>query len=129
IPGVSIKTICASGRVTTPWMEVRVVCGLSATIATFCPTSAFSSVDLPAFGSPTSDTNPERNGLLMRDGLRLSDPYLRDAQLVAGQHLDSNAVAIHKFARLGYASEPLRHQAAHRGRFEILFPMKRFEQV
>ena len=38
---------------------VRVVCGLSATIATFAPTSALSSVDLPAFGLPRIETNPE----------------------------------------------------------------------
>src|SRR5271165_6326272 len=62
MPGVSTKTICASGVVTTPWIDVRVVCGLSATMATFCPTRAFSRVDFPAFGRPTRDTNPERNG-------------------------------------------------------------------
>jgi hypothetical protein len=29
-------------------------------IATFCPTSAFSSVDFPALGRPTTQANPER---------------------------------------------------------------------
>src|ERR1019366_4627375 len=44
-------------------MRVRVVCGLCVTIASFCPSSAFSSVDLPALGRPMMDTNPERKGI------------------------------------------------------------------
>src|ERR1700722_9531580 len=70
-PGVSTKTICAAGRLpfpagtsSTPVMRFRVVCGLLVTIATFSPTSAFSSVLLPALGRPKIDTNPERNPLL-----------------------------------------------------------------
>ena len=41
----------------------RVVCGLSETIAIFRPTSAFTSVDLPTFGRPTTATMPERNAV------------------------------------------------------------------
>ena len=37
----------------------RVVCGLSETIATLPPTSAFTSVDLPTFGRPATATNPD----------------------------------------------------------------------
>src|SRR5271167_896740 len=59
-PGVSIKTICPSGRVTIPWMRLRVVCGFEVTIATFCPTKRFNSVDFPALGRPTIATNPDR---------------------------------------------------------------------
>ncbi len=55
-PGVSTKTICAFGVVLTPRIRVRVVCGLSETMATLVSTSAFSSVDLPALGRPTSAT-------------------------------------------------------------------------
>src|SRR5947207_5039233 len=40
-------------------MRVRVVCGLSETIASLVPTSRFSSVDFPAFGRPMSDTKPD----------------------------------------------------------------------
>ena len=40
-------------------MRVRVVCGLSETIASLCPTMRFSSVDLPAFGRPTKETKPD----------------------------------------------------------------------
>src|SRR5713101_4203782 len=42
-------------------MRLRVVCGLEVTIAIFCPTRRFTSVDLPAFGRPTPATNPDRN--------------------------------------------------------------------
>ena len=41
-----------------PRITVRVVCGLSEVIATFVPTSALVSVDLPALGRPTNDANP-----------------------------------------------------------------------
>src|ERR1700675_4794163 len=42
-------------------MRLRVVCGLEVTIAIFCPTSRFTSVDFPAFGRPRIATKPERN--------------------------------------------------------------------
>ena len=37
-------------------MRWRVVCGLRVTMASFSPTSAFSSVDLPALGRPMMET-------------------------------------------------------------------------
>ena len=40
-------------------MRLRVVCGLSDTMAIFVPTSRLRSVDLPAFGRPMSDTKPD----------------------------------------------------------------------
>jgi hypothetical protein len=42
-------------------MAWRVVCGRLEVIATFCPISAFVSVDLPAFGRPTKQAKPDRN--------------------------------------------------------------------
>ena len=39
-------------------MRVRVVCGLSETIAIFSLSSAFSSVDFPTFGRPMMATVP-----------------------------------------------------------------------
>jgi hypothetical protein len=39
-------------------MAARVVCGRSETIDTFVPRIRLSKVDLPAFGRPTSVTNP-----------------------------------------------------------------------
>src|SRR3990170_755738 len=41
-----------------PRMRRRVVCGLSDTIATLPPQSAFTSVDLPTFGRPATATKP-----------------------------------------------------------------------
>ena len=41
-------------------MEVRVVCGFEATMASLVPSSAFSRVDLPALGRPRMATNPAR---------------------------------------------------------------------
>jgi hypothetical protein len=44
-----------------PRMARRVVCGFELVIATFSPTSALVSVDLPTFGRPTKETKPARN--------------------------------------------------------------------
>ncbi|GAA4876899.1 hypothetical protein GCM10023222_36710 [Saccharopolyspora cebuensis] len=51
---------CASGRCTIPRIACRVVWGLLEVIATFEPTKALVSVDLPALGLPTKQANPER---------------------------------------------------------------------
>src|SRR5215470_6846599 len=40
-------------------MRFRVVCGFEVTMAIFCPTRRFTSVDFPAFGRPTIATNPD----------------------------------------------------------------------
>src|SRR5436190_1370841 len=40
-------------------MRWRVVCGLSETMASFSPMIRFRSDDLPAFGRPISETNPD----------------------------------------------------------------------
>src|SRR6266852_300111 len=61
MPGVSTKIICAHGKVLTPRIRVRVVCGLGLTIASLAPTRAFSNVDLPTFGRPIKATKPQRN--------------------------------------------------------------------
>ena len=62
MPGVSKRTICAPGRFTTARMRLRVVWGLSETMATFWPTSRLTRVDLPTLGRPITVTNPARNG-------------------------------------------------------------------
>jgi hypothetical protein len=59
-PGVSTRTSCASGRCTIPRITRLVVCGRSLVIATLAPTRAFVSVDLPTFGRPARQANPER---------------------------------------------------------------------
>ena len=43
-----------------PIIRARVVCALGLTIATFWPTRALTSVDLPAFGAPITATKPAR---------------------------------------------------------------------
>ena len=43
-----------------PRTTARVVCTLRETIETFDPTSALSSVDLPAFGAPMRAAKPQR---------------------------------------------------------------------
>ena len=60
-PGVSITTSWASGRCRMPRMACRVVCGRDDVIAIFDPIRALVSVDLPAFGRPTKQANPDRN--------------------------------------------------------------------
>src|SRR6266481_5894444 len=40
--------------------DLRVVCGLGVTIETLCPTSRFTSVDLPTLDRPPRTTKPER---------------------------------------------------------------------
>ena len=60
-PGVSTMTSWASGRCTIPRIARRVVCGRLLVIATFAPTSAFISVDLPTFGRPAKQAKPDLN--------------------------------------------------------------------
>ena len=56
-----MKIICADGRVLIPRSLFLVVCCLFATIAIFCPRTAFRIVDLPTFGLPIRAINPDRN--------------------------------------------------------------------
>ena len=48
------------GRVNTPMIRCRVVCGLSDTMLILRPQIALTSDDLPTFGRPTKVTKPER---------------------------------------------------------------------
>src|SRR5580704_10674683 len=59
MPGVSTKISCAAPSIAMPRMSARVVCTLGVTIEILLPTSALSSVDLPAFGAPISATKPQ----------------------------------------------------------------------
>src|SRR5271163_3096728 len=59
-PGVSINKICASASLRIPRIRRRVVCGRGVTIATLCPTSRFTSVDLPTLVRPATATKPAR---------------------------------------------------------------------
>ena len=57
-PGVSTKAIWPPADSASPSTRWRVVCGRGVTMLSFCPSSAFSSVDLPTLGRPTSATKP-----------------------------------------------------------------------
>src|SRR5947209_3125531 len=66
----------------------------------------------------------------MRYRLRLADANLFNPEIVACEHVDANAVAIHKLARLRHASEPLADETPNGGRFQIFFrPERRHEVV
>src|SRR5690606_7165298 len=60
MPGVSMKMSWLSPASAMPRMGTRVVCTLRETIDTFAPTSALTSVDLPALGAPITAMNPHR---------------------------------------------------------------------
>ena len=75
-----------------PRMVCRVVCGRFDVIATFAPTSALVSVDLPVFGLPTKQTKPERNSVMLSVA-----PRLREDRSVA----ILRSVRSHWAARLG----------------------------
>ena len=59
-PGVSTKTSWLSPSLAMPRSGTRVVCTLCETIDTLAPTSALTSVDLPALGAPMMATKPQR---------------------------------------------------------------------
>src|SRR5665213_474905 len=95
-PGVSTRMTCAAGwpaspfgplvfffagTSSTPRMRVRVVWGLCVTMASFCPSSAFSSVLFPALGRPMMETNPERRGIRLLS--LAADAYLLPRTLIS----------------------------------------------
>jgi hypothetical protein len=47
----------------------RVVCGFSLVMTILVPTRAFVSVDLPAFGRPTKQQNPDRKTAVTAESL------------------------------------------------------------
>src|SRR3954447_6812978 len=75
------------------------------------------------------ETKPERKVLFMCDCLRFADADLLDAQVVGGENLDADAVAVDELARFGNAAEPLADEAAHGGGFDILLEVKAGEEV
>src|SRR5262249_28824026 len=94
-------------------------------MAIFSPTSAFSSVDLPALGRPMIATKPERKAI--RSGSRLARlcsalwHFLRtDAQPLHSasgglQNLIAQAVVFRYFSRSGDASQDFAHQPGPSG--------------
>src|SRR5579863_2996574 len=64
-----MSRICASASLRMPRIRRRVVCGRGVTIATLCPTSRFTSVDLPTLVRPATATNPARCSLIVLTAL------------------------------------------------------------
>ena len=60
MPGVSMKTSWLRPFMAMPRTGTRVVCTLCETIETLQPTSALTSVDLPAFVAPKMAMKPQR---------------------------------------------------------------------
>src|SRR5450432_3150195 len=120
-------------------MAVRVVCGLSATMATFCPTRAFSSADFPAFGRPIKETNPDLKVLFIglfsiESGLEtyrceLTNANLAHAQFIADQHFHADTVAFHHLPGLGHAAQPFADQASDGSGFDVLFAVEGGEEI
>src|SRR5215470_18230928 len=104
-------------------MRLRVVWGFEVTIATFCPTSRFTSVDFPAFGRPTIATNPARYPRFSFLSLTLCPLTLSSARMhrSAGQllHLYTQHLALVGFQHLKPVSLKVilvarrRHLSAH----------------
>src|SRR5215207_8721652 len=103
MPGVSTNTICPSARFFTATMRLRVVWGLSDTIATFVPIIRLSRVDFPAFGRPTSEANPARAmlplELVSHFGLDPLEPHAIDAAALRFQHFAGHPVELEPLAR------------------------------
>ena len=92
-------------------MRVRVVCGLSDTMAIFVPMTRLRRVDLPAFGRPMMDTKPARtiwNSLAGVDlnGLRLAEAHLVDAPALGFEHFDVHAIELERLPNRRYAADP-----------------------
>ena len=67
-------------------MRRRVVCGLSETIATLPPQSAFTSVDLPTFGRPATATKPDFTGRSQVSGRSCeAGAYVGDRAVLAAE--------------------------------------------
>src|SRR5262245_7400867 len=99
-------------------MRVLVVCGLSDTMASLWPTMRLRSVDLPAFGRPRNETNPDLP--LILDGRRLAPAKadLGDAPTLDLEHLDVENIDVEALADVRHASQ-MREQVTA-DRFETL---------
>src|SRR5579864_6153671 len=122
MPGVSIKTICAPGRLTIPRIRFRVVWGTAVTMETLAPTRALTRVLFPAFGRPTMATNPDlwesAFGMVWSFSWRWGKHFQTNLQhrpLIGFQHFKSESVLLHLLARGGNMTQLREHQASHRG--------------
>src|SRR5215204_3835193 len=107
-PGVSTNITCASAKFFTPAIRVRVVCGLSETMASFCPRMRLRSVDLPALGRPRKATKPDFMNLRfrhVRGDLTATRANLRDPSALNLEHLERQRVDLDRLSDVRHPSE------------------------
>src|SRR3546814_18396645 len=85
--------LCASPSSAMPSRRARVVCALAGVIATFWPTSALTSVDLPALGAPMTATRPHFS--VMHEHRPVRDVGWRGASRPAGAVMVSRPCFAH----------------------------------
>src|SRR5436309_2543603 len=61
--------------------------------------------------------------------LRAAEADLFDAEIVAGENIDADAVALHGFSGFGDAAEPFGDQPADGGGLELLLGVERLQEV
>ena len=101
MPGVSMKTSWLSPSMAMPRIGMRVVCTLRLTIDTLAPTSALTSVDLPALGAPMTATKPQRvsGAAAACSAIRLAPPHAFAREQRGGSRLLGGALACALAAR------------------------------
>ena len=112
MPGVSMKMSWLAPSMAMPRTGTRVVCALRDTIVTLAPTSALTSVDLPAFGAPTMAMKPQRCRLRADDGVPLSALFRHGIQ--ASRHPHARAAPWRRPARRHACWPPPRAPACGR---------------
>src|SRR5690242_971188 len=95
-------------------MRVRVVWGLSETMASLVPTMRLSRDDLPAFGRPTNETKPALTSFprvpdlfrLIRFGSRRArHPHFANTAALRIDDLDVQAVDVERLSDCGHVTE------------------------
>src|SRR6266513_3798518 len=99
-------------------MRVRVVCGLSDTMASLWPTTRLRSVDLPAFGRPRNETKPDLPLILGGNRFAAAQADFGDAPALDLDHLHIEAIDLKTLADVRHAAK-VREQVAADG-FEAL---------
>src|SRR5262245_47910846 len=111
----------------------RVVCGLSETIATLPPQSAFTSVDLPTFGRPATATKPDFTSRPPREP-RHTPPHLGWGSLPTTHYGERTSVCRTRLCRFRASSSRVEvprigEEVARRVRDEFARPIRKRHRV